>query len=78
MHANTPNVPVTRDEAQDYCRFLASAGYLKVIRKATPTLTPRYKLIKNTGPLPPRERRVRAVYDDNLEQFTYVAGGIDL
>lgn len=74
-HATTGDVLVSRDEAQLYCQLLARAGYLRVARKAAP---PRreavYRLVRDTGPQPPRERRVRAVWDANLAEFTHLSG----
>lgn len=75
-HSCTDETPVTEADAAAYCRTLVVAGYLRVVRKAIPgQRTATYRLIRNTGPRPPRERRVRAVYDDNLGQFTHVNGG---
>lgn len=74
-HATTDTLEVSARQANDYCRMLLNAGYLKVLRKAVPgRREARYRLIRNTGPKPPRERRVRAVYDDNQEQYVYYAG----
>jgi hypothetical protein len=74
-HAATPETAVTLDQAQGYCRALMAAGYLAVSRKAVPGKTEAiYRLTKNTGPRPPREKRVRAVIDDNTEE-TIVIGG---
>ena len=73
--ATTEDVEVTLEAAQDYCRALLGAGYLAVARKAVPGKVPAiYRLIRNTGPRPPREKRVRALIDDNTEQ-TIVIGG---
>lgn len=74
-HANTPTCHVTVRVAQEYCQLLARAAYLKVERKAVPgRREAAYRLTRNTGPLPPRERRVRAVFDANIEEFTHMAG----
>ncbi|MCC5966161.1 MAG: hypothetical protein JJU24_08485 [Natronohydrobacter sp.] len=74
-HANTATCPVSVSEAQAYCQCLVRAAYLKVIRKAQPGRREAvYRLIRNTGPMPPRERRVRAIYDDNLCEFTHLGG----
>jgi hypothetical protein len=35
-----------------------------------------YRLVRDTGPRPPRERRVRAVWDENLGEYTYISGGL--
>lgn len=76
-HATTPTLAVDERHAQEYCRMLAGAGYLRVMQKAAPGRKKAiYKLIRDTGPRPPRERRVRAVYDDNLAEFTHIARGL--
>lgn len=68
-HANTDDVQVTVELARGYCQALLKAGYLKVERTAVPGRREAiYRLIRNTGPRPPRERRVRAIIDDNLAQ----------
>ncbi len=73
-HACTETCPVEERDALDYCQALVRAGYLRVLRKARPGHRPAtYKLVRNTGPRPPRERRVRGVWDDNLGEFTHVA-----
>ncbi|QYK42836.1 MAG: hypothetical protein KF887_06970 [Paracoccaceae bacterium] len=66
-HATNDLIVVPVDHARAYCRLLMQAGYLRVERKADPAREreARYRLIQNTGPLPPRERRVRAVVDAN-------------
>lgn len=72
-HSTTDAVAVSHDDARGFCQMLTRAGYLRVVRKALP---PRreaiYRLIRNTGPRPPRERRVRAVWDDNLGEYVYL------
>ncbi|WP_417262601.1 hypothetical protein [Celeribacter sp.] len=75
-HATTPKTEVSETDAQAYCQALVQSDHLKVLQKALPGRRPAiYKLVKNTGPRPPREMRVRAVYDDNVEEFAYVAKG---
>lgn len=74
--ATTEETEVTLETAQDYCRSLLGAGYLGVARKAVPGKTEAiYRLVKNTGPRAPREKRVRAVVDDNTEQTIVIGGG---
>lgn len=76
VHAATEETEVTLEAAQDYCRALLGAGYLTVARKAVPGKVPAiYRLIRNTGPRPPREKRVRAMIDDNTEQTIVIGGG---
>lgn len=77
MQANNESVAVTEDDARDFCRMLANAGYLRVEKKADGKgRLARYRLINDTGPKPPRACRVRAVYDANKSAFTYIAGGL--
>lgn len=77
MQANNEEVRVSEEQASEFCRMLANAGYLKVERKADGKgRLAMYRLVKNTGPKPPRERRIRAVFDDNVGDFTYVARGL--
>jgi len=73
MHACTPDVPVTGDDAHAYCRMLMRAGYLRVLRPAQPGRAPAlYALARNTGPRAPVERRVRAVWDPNTRTYPHV------
>jgi hypothetical protein len=65
---------VTEAEAKRYVSVLLKAGYLQVRRKAVPGVREAiYRLIRNTGPLPPVERRTMIVQDPNLEETVYVA-----
>lgn len=74
--ACTPEIEVTLEAAQAYCRALLASGHLAVTRKAVPGTTEAiYRLVRNTGPRPPRERRVRAVVDENTEQTIVIGGG---
>jgi len=75
VHAATEETAVTVADAAAYCRLLSRAGYLRSIRKAVPGKREAvYRLIKNTGPRPPRERRVTGVFDDNLAAFVALPG----
>lgn len=77
MHARTATTMVSDDRAREYCRALANAGYFKVLQTAnTRGRVARYKLLHDTGPVAPRERRVRGIWDDNIERFMHVAGGL--
>ena len=68
--AATDRTAIPVDLAASYCRMLARIGYLRAVRKAIPNVRPAvYRLIRNTGPRPPRERRVTGVYDHNLGEF---------
>jgi hypothetical protein len=76
-HSTTPDVFVTTQYAAEYCQMLLAAGYLKVVSKAVPDRKREaiYRLVNNTGPFPPRERRVRAVVDANTDQVIVIGGG---
>ncbi|MCW1934096.1 hypothetical protein [Pararhodobacter zhoushanensis] len=72
-HATTEAVRASTADAQAYCQMLVRAGYLKVARKAVPNRREAvYRLVKDTGPKPPRERRLRVVWDDNLAEVTHL------
>lgn len=77
MNANTTKVCVTQNDARKYCQLLAEAGYLRVKRKATKVKIAQYQLIKDTGPIAPKERKVKAIYDENLGDHTYIKGVIE-
>lgn len=69
------DLQVTVPEASAYAQSLLRGGYLKVQRTASPGIREaRYQLVRNTGPLPPREKRVTAVWDPNEANYAYVAG----
>ena len=73
--SDMPEAPVSEASAQGYCQALLRGEYLRVIQKARPGHRPAiYLLARRTGPVPPVERRVAALWDPNLEQLTYVAG----
>lgn len=67
LQATTDSLGVSEDAAARYIRALLAAGYLRVVQQAVPGRRPAvYRLIRNTGPQPPRECRVTAVWDQNL------------
>lgn len=73
--SNTDLVAVTLAEANSFCQMLVRAAYLRVVRTAIPgKREATYRLIKNTGPLPPMPRRVSVVYDENEEKIVHIAG----
>jgi len=77
MNAQTENIEVPLDDASAYCRLLARGDdpYLKVKVTAIPgKREATYQLIKKTGPYPPRERRIRAIYDPNMNTFVPLRG----
>lgn len=78
--ATTDDLIVSEVDAQDYCKHLAAAGYLRVVergkgiggtrgRKGTNGGIPaRYCFVPgmNTGPRPPMVQRLKTVFDPNL------------
>lgn len=76
LHSTTDSVLVAENTARTYCGMLLRANYLRVLEKAVPgKRQATYKLIRNTGPLPPQIQRVKQVYDLNLQEVTYYPGG---
>lgn len=75
--SSTDAMPVSDEVATGFCQMLVRAGYLRVVRKAAPDKkrSAVYRLIKNTGPRPPRQRRLSVVWDDNLNQITHLPEG---
>ena len=75
-HATTETVGVSPEGARAYASALMEAGYLRVERKAVPGKHDAiYRLIKNTGPMPPMLRRVEAVVDLNTGATIVIGGG---
>ena len=76
-HSTAGSVDVPLETARAYCQLLARAGYLRCTVKAKPPAREaRYRLIRDTGPKPPRERRIRVVWDDNLGEITHQPGPV--
>jgi hypothetical protein len=69
VQASTEEAAVSLAAAKEYCHYLALAGYLAVVRqgkgKGKGGVLSAYRLIRNTGPLPPMIQRVKSVYDPN-------------
>ena len=73
--SNFEDAPVAERDAQLFCQSLLRGEYLRVVEKADPGRRPAiYRLVRRTGPKPPVERRVAALFDENLGELTYVAG----
>lgn len=65
-HSTTSEVEVPENHAKVYCSHLLAAGYLKVVQKAAPPKRAAiYRLIRDTGPVPPKTQRIQQVYDPN-------------
>lgn len=59
---------------QTYCSLLVRAGYLRVLRKAGKVRPARYRLVRDTGPLPPQEKRLPVVVDGNQDRIVFARG----
>lgn len=71
----TPEVEATKAEVSAYCQMLLRGGYLKVVELASPPRREaKYRLIKDTGPKAPRERRITAVWDENDARYVHIPG----
>lgn len=74
-HSTTDEVQVSEDDARLFCAMLMRGSYLRVLRKAQPgKREARYKLVRNTGPRPPVEKRLRAIWDENTRSYTHIPG----
>ena len=71
----TEEVAALPSDASTFAQMLLKAGYLKVEKMASPpTREARYRLIRDTGPKAPRERRVTAVWDENEVRYVHIPG----
>lgn len=80
--ASTPQTPIERTTAEEYCRFLKGGGYLQVARAGAPGVAERYRLIPSrwTGPQAPMIQRTKRLFDPNtgnivFERVTKTEGG---
>ena len=62
---------ITDDELRSFINLLLRARYAKIARKRRDADTT-YRLIRNSGPLPPVEVRVRAVWDQNDSRIAHM------
>lgn len=66
---------ITLDEIEAYCRLLRKAEYLVVLQKAKAGVSPaRYRLARDTGPLPVIQRTLPVIIDTNDDSVAYVSG----
>ena len=73
VNASTEECPVAATDTQSYCGHLLKAGYLALIRKATPKNKAVYKLLPsmNTGPHAPKVQRTKVVFDPNRNEVMW-------
>ncbi|GAB6037666.1 hypothetical protein JCM15519_38410 [Fundidesulfovibrio butyratiphilus] len=78
LAASTEDVPVLETDAQDYVSHLYRAGYLALVKPASPKGGKAvYRLVKRTGGLPPQVLRTKAVYDPNRKEIVWMdLGGV--
>lgn len=75
MWSNAEDIPITVEAAHGYCRNLLAGNYLRCDVKADGKGAPAYyRLIRDTGPRAPIERRVRALLDPNRNELTLLRG----
>ena len=73
-HCDADLKPEARDVA-DFVAMLLKAGYLRVTRLATASgREARYRLVRDSGPRAPDERRVAILFDVNEGRITHVPG----
>ncbi|MEP1522095.1 hypothetical protein [Ascidiaceihabitans sp.] len=67
---------ITESFISDYCELLRNAGHLVFARKAMPESgrMPVYRLVKNTGPIPPEPKHTTVLVDHNLNKVVHVEG----
>jgi hypothetical protein len=73
VSSSTDAVQVSEVDARDYVKHLLHAGYLTILRPATPTSKAVHRLTKNTGPKPPMVTRAKVVFDPNLGRIAWHA-----
>ncbi|MDN3524322.1 hypothetical protein QWY79_03470 [Halomonas sabkhae] len=71
--ASTPESPIARNTAEEYCHFLQKAGYLQLSRPGSPGIAARYRLVHSrwTGPLAPMIQRTKCLFDPNTGETVY-------
>lgn len=73
VHASTDVIPVSEVHAKDYCRHLAQAKYLRVIKPSKPGTQAVYQFVRFTGPKAPMIQRVKQVFDPNTGKVVWPA-----
>lgn len=69
---------ITQGDILNYCRILRTSGYLQAsARTRSRKMSPDTSLIltRNTGPLPPQQKRMTVVIDSNEDKIIYASGG---
>ncbi len=69
-HSNAGGVAVTVAKARMYCRLLVQSQHLTVRQTAIRgKREARFRLVNNTGPVAPKPRTVKGVFDANTADF---------
>jgi hypothetical protein len=73
---NADGYLVSEASAKEYCKVLALAKYLVVVRQGRGTIRSRYRLLpsKWTGPRPPQIQRTKSLFDANLNKVVWQRG----
>ena len=69
---------ITLADAEKYCTHLLQAQYLRVVEKAKPDIgrPARYRLVKDTGALPPVRKQRAVLIDPNEDRGGWVSGAL--
>lgn len=70
--ATQGDVTCSLQTAKWYVKLLKRAGYLAMERESAPGRLERYRLIRDTGPLPPAVTRAKVVFDRNTGELVPV------
>ena len=74
--SNTTKAQLKLTTVKAYCTILLKADYLRLVRAAEPpTKQAVYRLIRDTGPLPPQVQRTKQLFDPNTNSVAYRPGG---
>lgn len=73
---NADGYLVSEASAKEYCKVLAQAKYLIVVRQGRGSIRSRYRLLpsKWTGPKPPQIQRTKSLFDANLNKVVWQRG----
>ena len=71
IHASTDEHPVAQVHANDYCKILAKAGYLRVIKAGRSGRLAVYRFTRFTGPKAPMIQRTKQVFDPNTNEIVW-------
>jgi hypothetical protein len=73
--ASTEHCVIDIEDCKKYVQMLARAGYLVLVERGRPQHPAVYRFTRNTGPKSPQIQKVQQVWDPNLKQVMWSAGG---